>query len=597
MEEISQFNIPLFSEEQTPMIAKSTLRICVCCLLENVPFVQLSICKHVELFDFFFKVKLEYSESMVCYGCHKLLKDLYQFRQQVQSSVMWLNNQVLEKPNNIKLKELAQSHTELTYIENSKPIQNEKLEPSIVINIPSHEIKTEIKIEPDYSDSENDVPLSEIKQKEVKIKKDAPVKNYEGKVRSVFLSEEEMLEDRMKEAMKEGYLNLPYKCESCITGFDHELTLKEHMEKRHYETDSGFVCKVCKSVLSSAASYKEHTRRHYKRIECVECGVRYNTVQSVVTHYSKTHSQIDTAYQCRDCDYSTTDDSDTDMDTAPPEIKEAAQAIVNNLLPEKSKDKYLKVYTNFTTWMSENSTTSFSENVLLAYFGELSKTLKPSTLWGIYSMLKATLSSKNNVNINSYKRLTSLLKRFSMGYKSKKSKVLTAENVDTFLMEAPDLIYLAAKVVLIFGVNGACRAAELLNIKMGNIEYHNNMILINLPKTKSKIDRSFVIRDELLDVVKKYINLRPKGLECDRFFLNYMNGKCTKQPMGRHKIAAIPKAIAAFLNLPNAESYTGHCFRRTSATLLAESGANLTTLKRHGGWTSDTVAEDILRIL
>ncbi|XP_073966828.1 uncharacterized protein isoform X4 [Choristoneura fumiferana] len=306
MEEISQFNIPLFSEEQTPMIAKSTLRICVCCLLENVPFVQLSICKHVELFDFFFKVKLEYSESMVCYGCHKLLKDLYQFRQQVQSSVMWLNNQVLEKPNNIKLKELAQSHTELTYIENSKPIQNEKLEPSIVINIPSHEIKTEIKIEPDYSDSENDVPLSEIKQKEVKIKKDAPVKNYEGKVRSVFLSEEEMLEDRMKEAMKEGYLNLPYKCESCITGFDHELTLKEHMEKRHYETDSGFVCKVCKSVLSSAASYKEHTRRHYKRIECVECGVRYNTVQSVVTHYSKTHSQIDTAYQCRDCDYSTT---------------------------------------------------------------------------------------------------------------------------------------------------------------------------------------------------------------------------------------------------------------------------------------------------
>ncbi|KAI8431355.1 hypothetical protein MSG28_015894 [Choristoneura fumiferana] len=340
MEEISQFNIPLFSEEQTPMIAKSTLRICVCCLLENVPFVQLSICKHVELFDFFFKVKLEYSESMVCYGCHKLLKDLYQFRQQVQT----------------------QSHTELTYIENSKPIQNEKLEPSIVINIPSHEIKTEIKIEPDYSDSENDVPLSEIKQKEVKIKKDAPVKNYEGKVRSVFLSEEEMLEDRMKEAMKEGYLNLPYKCESCITGFDHELTLKEHMEKRHYE------------------------------------------------------------------------------------------------------------------------------------------------------------------------------------------------------------------VILIFGINGACRATELVSIKIRNIEIHDNMILINLPETKAEIDRSFVIRDGLLDVVKKYINLRPKDLEHNRFFLNYMNGKCTKQPMGRHKIAAIPKVIAAYLNLPNAESYTGHCFRRTSATLLAESG-------------------------
>lgn len=107
-----------------------------------------------------------------------------------------------------------------------------------MVCLPTHDIKTEVKIEPDYSDPENDVPLSEMKQKKVRIKKNAPVKNYEGKVRSIFLSEEEMLEDRMKEAKKEGYLNLPYKCESCITGFDHELTLKEHMEKRHYEVQT-----------------------------------------------------------------------------------------------------------------------------------------------------------------------------------------------------------------------------------------------------------------------------------------------------------------------------------------------------------------------
>lgn len=90
---------------------------------------------------------------------------------------------------------------------------------------------------------------------------------------------------------------------------------------------------------------------------------------------------------------------------------------------------------------------------------------------------------------------------------------------------------------------------------------------------------------------KKYQNLRPENAGCDRFFLNYVNGKCTKQPIGRHKLGAIPKTIAAYLKLPDAESYTGHCFRRTSATLLADSGANLTTLKRHGGWTSDKVAE------
>lgn len=44
-------------------------------------------------------------------------------------------------------------------------------------------------------------------------------------------------------------------------------------------------------------------------------------------------------------------------------------------------------------------------------------------------------------------------------------------------------------------------------------------------------------------------------------------------------------------NLPNAENYTGHSFRRTSATILAENGGDLLTLKQHGGWKSSTVAE------
>jgi hypothetical protein len=37
---------------------------------------------------------------------------------------------------------------------------------------------------------------------------------------------------------------------------------------------------------------------------------------------------------------------------------------------------------------------------------------------------------------------------------------------------------------------------------------------------------------------------------------------------------------------------TGHCYRRTSATLLANAGADVLTLKRHGSWKSSTVAEN-----
>ena len=51
------------------------------------------------------------------------------------------------------------------------------------------------------------------------------------------------------------------------------------------------------------------------------------------------------------------------------------------------------------------------------------------------------------------------------------------------------------------------------------------------------------------------------------------------------------KPIATYLNLPNPQLYTGHCFRRSSATLLVDAGGDITTLKRHGGWKSTTVAE------
>lgn len=45
------------------------------------------------------------------------------------------------------------------------------------------------------------------------------------------------------------------------------------------------------------------------------------------------------------------------------------------------------------------------------------------------------------------------------------------------------------------------------------------------------------------------------------------------------------------LHLSKPAEYTGHCLRRTSATLLIDGGADITSLKRHGGWKSASVAE------
>jgi integrase len=67
-----------------------------------------------------------------------------------------------------------------------------------------------------------------------------------------------------------------------------------------------------------------------------------------------------------------------------------------------------------------------------------------------------------------------------------------------------------------------------------------------------------------------------------------------KQNIGENMIAKVPKEIATYLKKPHPEEYTSHCFRRTAATILAESGASLPELKIAGSWNSSTTAESYI---
>jgi integrase len=222
---------------------------------------------------------------------------------------------------------------------------------------------------------------------------------------------------------------------------------------------------------------------------------------------------------------------------------------------------------------------SFSENILMTYFGELSKKKKPTSLWTQYSMLRSTLSVHHDVDISKYLRLKALLKRKSLGYKPKRSKTLTSLEINRFLNEAPDEKYLFTKVALVIGINGACSRQELCKLKINDVEDLGSAALIKIPDARTKKTRMFTITGEFYEIYKKYATLRPSNAYERRFFLNYQNGKCTVQPVGINKFGNIPKQIAGYLHLKNPELYTGHCFRRTSATILVDTSGNLRTLK------------------
>lgn len=136
---------------------------------------------------------------------------------------------------------------------------------------------------------------------------------------------------------------------------------------------------------------------------------------------------------------------DYDVDT-PQEVLDSANAAAFNLLPEKSKGIYKKTYDQFKSWCSSKNVSKITENVVLAFLGEKSKHIAPPTLWSTYSMLKATLSVNDNIDLKKFSKLVPYLKKKSVGYKPRKSKIFSKEDISNFIKRADDEDYLLMKV-------------------------------------------------------------------------------------------------------------------------------------------------------
>ncbi|KAK9730336.1 Phage integrase family [Popillia japonica] len=79
-------------------------------------------------------------------------------------------------------------------------------------------------------------------------------------------------------------------------------------------------------------------------------------------------------------------------------------------------------------------------------------------------------------------------------------------------------------------------------------------------------------------------------MSTDRVFLKYSQGLCIKQVVGNNTFRKCPSTIARYLNLIDAHKYTGHAFRRTSATIMANEGMNVDEVGRQVGWKSSSTA-------
>lgn len=116
-------------------------------------------------------------------------------------------------------------------------------------------------------------------------------------------------------------------------------------------------------------------------------------------------------------------------------------------------------------------------------------------------------------------------------------------------------------MVVAFAVNGAY--PYLMNMMTEHVKRYDDLFLITLPKKGALPQYTFPIAGQFVDLLQQYIDLRPKNVPTNRFFLNYHREKCTTKPIGKNNFNAMARRIAEYLKLTEVERYTRYSFRRS----------------------------------
>ena len=284
-------------------------------------------------------------------------------------------------------------------------------------------------------------------------------------------------------------------------------------------------------------------------------------------------------------------------------MKRSSEDILQSINPIKSVEKYNKTWQQFVEYGEINDESEPTEEKFLQYFDHLRnvKHLASSTLWSVYSMLNHKYQLLYGLKLQKYPRITMLLKSYEAGYQRKVASSFTKEEIKRYLETSPNTnehLYMKAACVLCYF--GGLRCADLASINTSDVEFNDvTGLWVSYKVSKQKgeqINNKFNIPIEYCDYLDRYDNkLHDCNASEGRLMKSYRihkdgGGYFMKQPMGIHLLAKIPTKIAEFLRLKNAASYTGHAFRRTAATVLAESATSTSSMKKHFNWKQENTA-------
>lgn len=121
-----------------------------------------------------------------------------------------------------------------------------------------------------------------------------------ARIKLIYVTKKECMEERLKMAERKKYLNCLYKCSDCIKGFVCKNTFVKHMEK-HSQTNGVYECDICKQRMNTKEKLASHLRYHEVRYKCLECGLIRNYKESIEDHYTSKHLGDTRQHICTHC--------------------------------------------------------------------------------------------------------------------------------------------------------------------------------------------------------------------------------------------------------------------------------------------------------
>jgi hypothetical protein len=152
--------------------------------------------------------------------------------------------------------------------------------------------------------------------------------------------------------------------------------------------------------------------------------------------------------------------------------------LMSDSYPTKSKIVYLKAFKAFERYLKSKNqwqaNTVPSDLQILNYFYFLRHEMKyaPTTLWSTYARINAVMKRVYGVSLNSYSRVSDILKSYDSGHVVKQAGIFTPQQIEDFVSD-PQLsskYWLVRKVVCLIGYYGGFRNVELKSLKFENCE-------------------------------------------------------------------------------------------------------------------------------